>query len=92
MPAGSTRTALNILDNPSNKGKEVLVYGDIQKYCSKAGVKNTNNYEFITTNSINSVKATELNANAPIFNLAGQQVTKEYKGVVIQNGKKFMKK
>ncbi|MBQ7420896.1 MAG: hypothetical protein IJV27_01925 [Prevotella sp.] len=31
-------------------------------------------------------------ANAPLFNLAGQQVTKAYKGVVIQNGKKFIQK
>ena len=32
------------------------------------------------------------NPNAPIYNLAGQQVTKSYKGVVIQNGKKFFQK
>ena len=31
-------------------------------------------------------------ANAPMYNLAGQKVTKSYKGVVIQNGKKFMNK
>lgn len=31
-------------------------------------------------------------ANAPIYNLAGQRVGKDYKGVVIQNGKKFIKK
>ena len=34
----------------------------------------------------------EQNPNAPIYNLAGQQVTKSYKGVVIQNGKKFFQK
>ena len=33
-----------------------------------------------------------LNEEAPIYNLAGQRVSKEYKGVVIQNGKKFIKK
>lgn len=32
------------------------------------------------------------NANAPMFNLAGQKVTKAYKGVVIQSGRKFMQK
>lgn len=31
-------------------------------------------------------------ANAPMYNLAGQKVTKSYKGVVIQNGKKYMNK
>lgn len=30
--------------------------------------------------------------NAPMYNLAGQRVTKSYKGVVIQNGKKILKK
>lgn len=30
--------------------------------------------------------------NAPIFNLAGQRVSKAYKGVVIQNGRKFLQK
>ncbi len=30
--------------------------------------------------------------NAPLYNLAGQKVNKEYKGVVIQNGKKFVNK
>lgn len=29
--------------------------------------------------------------NAPMYNLAGQRVSKSYKGVVIQNGKKFIK-
>lgn len=32
------------------------------------------------------------NENAPIYNLAGQKVGKDYKGVVIQNGKKFILK
>ena len=31
-------------------------------------------------------------ANAPIFNLAGQRVGNDYKGVVIQNGKKYLNK
>jgi hypothetical protein len=39
---------------------------------------------------ISNIVATKDNANAPIYNLAGQQVSKNYKGVVIQNGKKFI--
>ncbi len=31
-----------------------------------------------------------LDANAPVYNLAGQRVGQSYKGVVIQNGKKFV--
>ena len=45
-----------------------------------------------TSAGIETVRAIELNANAPIYNLAGQRVGKDYKGVVIQNGKKFIKK
>ena len=36
--------------------------------------------------------STKANANAPIYNLAGQQVNKNYKGVVIQNGVKRVQK
>ena len=32
------------------------------------------------------------NANAPMYNLSGQQVDKSYKGIVIQNGRKFVNK
>ncbi len=45
-----------------------------------------------TTNISNAFVAPKANVNAPIYNLAGQQVTKSYKGVVIQNGKKFVQK
>lgn len=45
---------------------------------------------FKTTTGINEVNADAANADAPRYNLAGQQVSKAYKGVVIQNGKKFI--
>ena len=39
-----------------------------------------------------STSANSLNDSAEMYNLAGQRVTKAYKGVVIQNGKKFINK
>lgn len=49
--------------------------------------------ELTTGTGISStVVASKVNANAPIYNLAGQKVNKSYKGVVIQNGKKFVQK
>ena len=45
-----------------------------------------------STTAINGIEATAEEANAPIYNLAGQKVTKSYKGVVIKNGKKYMQK
>ena len=45
-----------------------------------------------TTTGIDNLNAESkaLNDNAPMYNLAGQHVDKTYKGVVIQNGKKFI--
>ena len=43
------------------------------------------------TNGINTVEASEAKANAPIYNLAGQRVSSNFKGIAIQNGKKFVK-
>lgn len=43
------------------------------------------------TDGIANVKA-ELDADAPIYNLAGQKVDKSFKGIVIQNGKKVVMK
>ena len=40
---------------------------------------------------ISTVKAQKLQSNA-IYNLAGQKVGKDYKGIVIVNGRKFMQK
>ena len=47
-----------------------------------------------TTTGIDNLNAENktLNENAPMYNLAGQRVDKTYKGVVIQNGKKFIKR
>lgn len=41
---------------------------------------------------INSITTEAADANAPAYNLAGQKVGKEYKGVVIKAGKKFIQK
>ena len=40
----------------------------------------------------NIIANDELDADAPIYNVLGQRVTKEYKGILIQNGKKFINK
>lgn len=46
----------------------------------------------VSAAGIKNVQTIEVNENAPIYNLAGQRVSKEYKGVVIQNGKKFVRR
>lgn len=50
-------------------------------------------FKYTVADGINNIATeTEANANAPIYNLAGQQVSKDFKGVCIQNGKKFINK
>lgn len=41
---------------------------------------------------INGITTDTANENAPIYNLAGQRVNKNAKGILIQNGKKFVNK
>jgi hypothetical protein len=46
-----------------------------------------------TTTAINAINGNSivLDSKAPMYNLSGQRVNSSYKGVVIQNGKKFIK-
>jgi hypothetical protein len=41
---------------------------------------------------INTIKNDIGNANAAIFNVAGQRVNNNYKGLVVKDGRKFMNK
>ena len=86
-----TATTLDIVLNDKDvatlqqqKGVIVAGHGIIIKSLSflKPGATGINNVK-------KDVK-TALNVNAPMYNLAGQRVNKSYKGVVIQNGRKFM--
>ncbi len=79
------------------KDDEVVVCGQIQWYGegdSKAPQINQGCYIYSlngATTNINTIK-TDADVNAPAYNLAGQKVEKNYKGVVIMNGKKMIQK
>lgn len=47
---------------------------------------------YVDPAGIETVETISVNENAPMYNLAGQLVNKNFKGVVIQNGKKFINK
>ena len=50
-------------------------------------------FEFTSgSTGISEITTTVDNANAPVYNLAGQRVSKDAKGILIQNGKKFIRK
>ena len=44
------------------------------------------------TTGISNVTVGKFDENAPVYNLAGQRVSKDTKGILIQNGKKFVNK
>ena len=47
--------------------------------------------EYTTATGIDGITSNEtVNENAPVYNLAGQRVSKDAKGILIQNGKKFI--
>lgn len=57
-----------------------------------AGTWEIRNFKVSTdVSGINEIKADKLDVNAPVYNLAGQRVNANAKGILIQNGKKFIK-
>ncbi|MDE6316808.1 MAG: hypothetical protein K2L73_00215, partial [Muribaculaceae bacterium] len=48
LPTGTVRTALNLQTNPGNLGAKVSLLGDVMKYCSGPGLKNTSKYNMLS--------------------------------------------
>jgi len=80
------------------EGDEVVFEGQLQKYIEKDGsaTPEIKNCYLISVNGKDaaSVKAvrTDLDANAPAYNVSGQKVSDNYRGLVIQNGRKYINK
>ncbi len=73
-------------------GDEVIVYGKLTLYGTTYEINSGNQlYSITSTDGINNVNAEVTDNNAPMFNLAGQRVNGNVKGIVIQNGKKLVK-
>lgn len=89
LPTGSIREGLNLQDNPSNLGKQVIICGHVLKYFGVSGIKNVNSFKMVT-DGINATTVATSNADAPLYNLAGQRVGKGFKGIVLKNGKKIV--
>lgn len=75
-------------------GDVVVVYGKLKKYNTTYELDSNNILISLngTTTGITNITTDEAAKNAPVYNLAGQKVTKAYKGVVIKNGKKMIQK
>lgn len=75
-------------------GDEVIVYGKLVNYNGTKEFTSGNQIYSINgiTTGLSGITLDAAAENAPAFNLAGQQVSKAYKGVVIKAGKKFVQK
>ena len=73
-------------------GDKVVVYGKLVNYNGTKEM-NSGSYIYSQNDKVASVNAITLDkANAPLYNLAGQRVSNNYKGVVVKNGKKYFNK
>ena len=63
-------------------GIVTLHYGKIQLCPTEAAIPT----------GIDCIENVELDVNAPMYNVAGQKVNANFKGIVLQNGKKFINK
>ena len=75
-------------------GDVVIVKGLLKKYGETYEIDKNNQLYSLNgaTSGITNITTDAANANAPVFNLAGQKVGKAYKGVVIKAGKKYIQK
>ena len=73
------------------EAQNVNIKGIITKYNTTYEIQPVEAPTAATPDAINEIKAdAAIDVNAPMYNLAGQRVAKSYKGVVIQNGHKFL--
>ena len=67
-------------------------YLDLSEAPGKAGEFLSFNFDEEETDGISKVANASFDANAQVYNLAGQKVGANYKGIVIVNGKKVVRK
>ncbi len=88
LHTSSKSSRKNLYEDKANDGKQhqiIALFNNIFK-----GVPQIDPVQIDNTTGIREINPQQLEDNAPVYNLAGQRVDKTYKGVVIQNGKKFI--
>ena len=90
LPKGDVRDALNLVANPDLLGKTIWLYGNLEQYFQKPGVKNVTDFSFDGVTGIDAVE-TETVAKG-IYLLDGRRVQHPVKGINIINGKKVVVK
>lgn len=103
---GTTENELQVYGGLSFKGENftsvedikvgdvVVIYGKLKKFNTTYELDSNNILISLNgkTTGITNITADKAAKNAPTYNLAGQKVTKAYKGIVIKNGKKMIQK
>jgi len=77
------------------EGAAFALQGDHHAYLvvpTSTGAREFYAFSEEVSTGINSANVQTVNDNAPIYNLAGQKVSKGYKGIVIVNGRKMLNK
>lgn len=82
LPTGEARTALNVAENPNNIGAKVAVYGTLENYFSKFGVKNVSDYAILSSGTTTLVDNAVLENNITKTIINGQVF-------IIREGKTF---
>lgn len=99
----TTEPTFTVVDAQGNTVSVLSEVGAEYRIIPSAAVSENYEFDYVpgilrvtegTANGINTIIATDSNSsdNAPAYNLAGQRVSKGYRGIVIKNGKKFLSK
>ena len=92
IPAGQQKTLNNIEISDLTIGR--TYYLSVTYYSETLEVRNfdwSKTYTLVTPTAINTVK-TDQRTDTPVYNLSGQRVSANHKGIIIKNGKKYVVK
>ncbi|SFO50419.1 C10 family peptidase [Prevotella sp. tf2-5] len=92
IPAGQQKTLYNVEIPNLTIGRSYFL--SVTYYSEGGGVLNfdwDNEYTLVTPTAINTVK-TDQRMDTPAYNLSGQRVSANHKGIIIKNGKKYVVK
>ena len=98
--SGAAREALNVVDNPELIGQRIKVQGLLLNdkanpmYLSHPGVRNVvtdDQYERPAKDNTALEETAPLQPDAPMYDILGRPVGGEYRGIIIQNGHKYIR-
>lgn len=88
LPSGDTRTTLNLVDNPTNVGKKIIISGTLENYFGCPGVKNT---VYVGEAGVGNITI-DANEAVEYFNLQGVRVANPENGLyIVRQGNKASK-